>query len=640
METYEYSVGGLVTKKKVTFPNNDTPLEANYTYDTEGRLASTKYPDVYGADGTVAETGRTLSYFYDSLGLASLRDSTYPIAPGYRVGAWRNAAAQITQMVVYKPDGTSDTETFTYNSLGQLTQASGRGSNIEYRYSATANDGRITSRKDNVSGEEVSYQYDQLGRLIAASTTGPEWGLGWVYDGFGNRLQQNVTKGTGPSAVFNVDPMTNRMTGAGINYDANGNMTGFGTGSGTATYDLFNRMVNVTTGNGTEWYGYSAANQRIQVSRANGTFETFFYGLGGELLGVYQRGTKANGHYYFSSASIRVWFAGRLIDGGGNSMVTDRLGSVVKNGTEALSYYPYGEQRTGNANADREKFATYSRDAVSGLDYAWNRYYSAAWGRFTSADPYGGSVRATDPQSWNRYSYTDSDPINRNDSSGLCWWCRFMAPDEFGIRAWLESYSEGGGGNFKLWVPLTDPSKLGEISESPDEEAVLFTSVSGKGGAKKALDEKLAEVYETNCWKKLFGEQALSAIQSKAGSITYYDGRSDKGMMDKLGGGPHMTFADYHAARPSAAATTLLNRNNTASANVVLWADFFGAVNTGNPTPYWEQQNLLWHEAVHALTGLTDDQLVSKFGISTKGYLTTSAAFNDWLTKKDCGGKP
>ncbi|MGJ5817126.1 RHS repeat domain-containing protein [Paludibaculum fermentans] len=419
VETYEYSVGGLVTKKKVEFQNNDTPLEANYTYDAEGRLASMKYPDVYNLNGTVAETGRTLTYFHGPLGLSALRDSTYPIAPGDRVGVVRNAAAQITQMVVYKPDGTSDTESFTYNVLGQLTQASGRGSNIEYRYSATANDGRITSRKDNVSGEEVSYQYDQLGRLIAASTTGPEWGLAWGYDGFGNRLQQNVTKGTAPSAVFNVDPATNRMTGAGITYDANGNMTGFGTGSGTATYDLFNRMATVTTGNGTEGYVYSAANQRIQITRPTGTVETFFYGLGGELLGVYQRGTKANGHKYFSSASIRVWFAGRMIGSGANSMVTDRLGSVVRSGTEGLSYYPYGEQQSGNATADREKFATYTRDEVSGLDYGWNRYYAQHWGRFTTVDPLKESANLDSPQSFNRYGYVGDDPINSSDPEGL-----------------------------------------------------------------------------------------------------------------------------------------------------------------------------------------------------------------------------
>jgi len=66
---------------------------------------------------------------------------------------------------------------YTYKARGQLTAQVGRGANIEYRYSTTANDGRLTSRKDNISGEEVSYQYDELGRLIAAATTDTSWGL-------------------------------------------------------------------------------------------------------------------------------------------------------------------------------------------------------------------------------------------------------------------------------------------------------------------------------------------------------------------------------------------------------------------------------------------------------------------------------
>jgi len=66
---------------------------------------------------------------------------------------------------------------YTYHSRGQLTAHVGRGANIEYRYSTTANDGRLTSRKDNIFGEEVSYQYDELGRLIAAATTDTSWGL-------------------------------------------------------------------------------------------------------------------------------------------------------------------------------------------------------------------------------------------------------------------------------------------------------------------------------------------------------------------------------------------------------------------------------------------------------------------------------
>jgi YD repeat-containing protein len=66
----------------------------------------------------------------------------------------------------------------------------------EYRYSATANDGKITSYKNWQSGEDVQYQYDTLGRLASATTVGPEWGQSYGYDGWGNLLLKTVTKGT------------------------------------------------------------------------------------------------------------------------------------------------------------------------------------------------------------------------------------------------------------------------------------------------------------------------------------------------------------------------------------------------------------------------------------------------------------
>ena len=56
---------------------------------------------------------------------------------------------------------------------------------------------------------------------------------------------------------------------------------------------------------------------------------------------------------------------------------------------------------------------------MTGLDYAWNRYYSSTWGRFTSADPYVMSGGLGNPQGWNRYSYVENDPVNFLDSSGL-----------------------------------------------------------------------------------------------------------------------------------------------------------------------------------------------------------------------------
>jgi YD repeat-containing protein len=44
---------------------------------------------------------------------------------------------------------------------------------MEYRYSATQNNGQITQQKEWATGEEVTYQYDSLQRLISAVTTGP-----------------------------------------------------------------------------------------------------------------------------------------------------------------------------------------------------------------------------------------------------------------------------------------------------------------------------------------------------------------------------------------------------------------------------------------------------------------------------------
>nr|WP_321472218.1 RHS repeat-associated core domain-containing protein [uncultured Paludibaculum sp.] len=485
-----------------------------------------------------------------------------------------------------------------------------------------------------MSGEEVSYQYDQLGRLIAASTTGPEWGLAWVYDGFGTRLQQNVTKGTGPSAVFNVDPMTNRMTGAGINYDANGNMTGFGTGSGTATYDLFNRMVNVTTGNGTEWYGYSAANQRIQVSRANGTFETFFYGLGGELLGVYQRGTKANGHYYFSSASIRVWFSGRLIDGGGNSMVTDRLGSVVRNETEALSYYPHGEQRTGNANADREKFATYSRDGVSGLDYAWNRYYSPQFGRFTSADPYRASRGPADPQSWNRYIYVEDDPVNRTDLSGLQYDVCADAVDALFASVCIERarnagrwvtflaggyYDEDSGNSWayfkQYWVPNGTPGGGGGAT----------AKITSNKEAKDQIDDAINAVAD-DCFGKL--GVSRSAVQEKAKNIMVFDGRPNQdggsNVLSTLG--PTIDVgsrATFYSVSYAANAVTLPYVGGGLSRYIVLGSSFFLKDAS-------DQCTTLAHEVFHYTLNKNDLAFNPQTGYTGTNVGEASVKFTEW----------
>ena len=69
------------------------------------------------------------------------------------------------------------------------------------------------------------------------------------------------------------------------------------------------------------------------------------------------------------------------------------------------------------ALADKHRFTGYERDAETGIDYAMNRHYVSANGRFMQPDVLSGSIG--NPQSLNRYSYSLNDPKNLSDPSGL-----------------------------------------------------------------------------------------------------------------------------------------------------------------------------------------------------------------------------
>ena len=111
---------------------------------------------------------------------------------------------------------------------------------------------------------------------------------------------------------------------------------------------------------------------------------------------------------------------------------------------------PYGQEISATGN-DKIKFATYLRDGESALDYAMNRYYSSGAGRLLTADPYlannGGPGDPSDPPSWNRYSYTRNNPVNRFDPSG---WCDTSADTDFSVT--VCGGDDGGNVGF-------DPSK-------------------------------------------------------------------------------------------------------------------------------------------------------------------------------------
>jgi RHS repeat-associated protein len=391
-EMYSYTRPGQVAANRMRVARQGNPnltADLNATWDftskNEGHLMGVTYPGDPNQGAVPSYT-----YTYDVMG----RLNTMTDGNGGTVvnGTQYNAAGQMTVMGGF--------ETRSYNNMGQLTNLNSYGPvNITYNYSATQNSGKITSQTDNLSGEQVTYLYDSLNRLTSA--TGAGWNQGFVYDPFGNLTDKNGTNSW--HAV--PDAATNHLGSV----DANGNAQ-YSPGGASLTYDPENRLIS---SNNTTLYGYDAQNKRIwactlaqPVTQPCQSETYYFYSPQGKLMAQFtpqQQGST----FTLANGPTRSYFGGRLLGS------EDRLGSRGK-------YFPYGEDRSSPPPAnDQVKFATYTRDSATGLDYANQRYYSSSFSRFSSPDPYMASGGPTDPGSWNRYAYTRGDPVNRFDPSGL-----------------------------------------------------------------------------------------------------------------------------------------------------------------------------------------------------------------------------
>jgi hypothetical protein len=115
--------------------------------------------------------------------------------------------------------------------------------------------------------------------------------------------------------------------------------------------------------------------------------------------------------------------------------------------------------------------------------------------RFNQPDPYDGSYNLTDPQSFNRYAYTQNDPVNFVDPSGLnaispgtsfgsgILWTVWYGNNTDGWRIWNQWF-EPYGGDFTG----TDPQNPQEPPGPPD----YVNSTAVKACAEKLFGITLA----------------------------------------------------------------------------------------------------------------------------------------------------
>src|SRR5271165_1264285 len=390
-ESYTYTQPGSVASKQLSISqyNQTGPpygnyygqvaLSASFTYDNEGKMTSVTYPSVSNHSGTFTTTYDAMSRPSSMTdGPADLTISNVSYGPSNELLS-----------IGYGCNGCSTyIENRTYNSRLQLTSIN----SLQYIYPTNGtNNGKAIEQKVT-SGEDVVYSYDALNRLITANTTAQSttnWGQSFVYDGFGNLYQKNQTQGMAPTLTAVADPATNRLSlGA---YDANGNLVGLsGSNSVYYNFDVENRMVSVNTtgstgGVPTYFYGYDPGNRRVWKGTYNSSGglqaqEAYFYAPNGQKLGTYflvLTYPPLQNANYAAATDLNVYFGakrvGHATTPNGPSLPPvmaavsqDRVGSFG-------SYFPYGEDKgTPLLPNDQVKFATYTRDSATGLDYAMN----------------------------------------------------------------------------------------------------------------------------------------------------------------------------------------------------------------------------------------------------------------------------
>ena len=326
---------------------------------------------------------------------------------------------------------------------------------------------RITSwrkrAEPSVTGRENGrgdiYQYDAEGQLTRAfyeavheqDFHADDNFVGWngsteqYYDQLGNRRGWNWQQSRGGTDYYRANNGLNQYgswSGGGMNYNANGDLTGEGFFS--ASYNALNQPISIQTAgmSAPMWFGYDPLGRPVKRWVGGSGHEatnpaTYLYYDGWSLV---QEGPNA-------ASATRIYFHGNRIDEtiasyeypsatGGDlwnhyhydarthvSFLTDWWGNLV----EQYDYHAFGNVYTMDGQGNYvgmfesprgNRFFFTGREWLSDVklyDFR-KRLYHPEMGRFLQPDPTG--FKSGD---YNLYRYCHNDPVNRIDPEGEAW---------------------------------------------------------------------------------------------------------------------------------------------------------------------------------------------------------------------------
>jgi RHS repeat-associated protein len=374
----------------------------------DGSVASITYPSNRVITYTPGAAGRPLEAKDTANGINYVTSATY--APFGGLKGLTN--------------GSSITVSNDYNSRLQpsILSATAPGTTIlslSYDFHLGSGDnGNVYQIVNNRDGNRTqNLSYDELNRIQAAWTSGPNWGESFTIDALGNLTNRGPVAGKNNYEPLDAAPANTKNQLNGFGHDAAGNLTQ--NGSATYTYDEENRISSA----GGVTYTYDGDGQRVKKS--NGTL----YWGEGPLAESDLSGNLQSEYVFFngkrvarrdvSNNSVHYYFSDHL---GSTSVITNSTGSMPPE--QDVDYYPYGGLAQG-PTADHYLFTGKERDPESGLDFFGARFYANQMGRWMSPDwseapqpvPY---ANLNNPQSLNLYIYVGNNPMGTADADGHC----------------------------------------------------------------------------------------------------------------------------------------------------------------------------------------------------------------------------
>lgn len=392
--TYQYDAGGLHTK--VTRPDDES---ITYSYNARGELSS-----------LTNWLSQTTQFTYDGIGrLATIVRSGITSTYGY------DAASRLTSLSHTSGMTTLASFAYTLNALGNRT-------------------GVVETQAQAPSGSDthnVAYAYDALARLTQAiHRTGGTLGSGtlvrqddYAFDVAGNRTQQQVNTGGGPTTTNYTYDAANRLTSDGshsFTYDAAGRMTGDGQSGFSYIWDRASRLLSF----GDNFALYNGLDQRVEytVDVIPPVTTRYVPDMQGGLWTVLASDTDNDVMGYVHGPTGLL----QQVDPGGAShwLLPDGQGNVrgvVNNSAtveESRLFSPYGQGYGFTGSIVTKYGYTGEPTNENGLVYLRARHYHPTFGVFPNLDPLEGE--AGQPLSLNRYGYVQGNVVNLVDPSGLC----------------------------------------------------------------------------------------------------------------------------------------------------------------------------------------------------------------------------